>query len=85
MSKSSVKFASVRFDAIDPKKTLPAKFARLLAEAPIKQMVNGKTVCIKMHLGANLGYTTIPPLFTKILIDKIKEFGGDVFITDIFA
>jgi uncharacterized Fe-S center protein len=85
MSKASVKFASVRFDAIDPEKTLPAKFVRLLSEAPIKQMVKGKTVVIKMHLGANLGYTTIPPLFTKILVDKIKEFGGEVFITDLFA
>ena len=37
MTKSSVKFASVRFDAIDPQKTLPAKFARLLAGAPIKK------------------------------------------------
>ena len=85
MNKSLVKFASVRFDSIDPEKTLPAKFARLLSETPVKKMVKGKTVALKMHLGANLGYTTIPPLFTKILINKIKEFGGDVFITDVFV
>ncbi len=85
MSESLIKFASVRFDAIDPEKTLPAKFARLLSDESIKNMVNGKTVAIKMHLGSKLGYTTIPPLFVKILVDKIKEFGGDAFITDIFA
>lgn len=37
MGKASVKYASVRFDAIDPEKTLPAKFARLLSGAPMVQ------------------------------------------------
>ena len=84
MKPSIVKFASVSFESIDPDKTLPAKFARLLTDTPIKKIVKGKTVALKMHLGANLGYTTIPPLFTRILVDKIKKSGGNVFITDIF-
>ncbi len=84
MSNSIVKLATVQFDSIDPDKTLPAKFKRLLSTINLKKMVKNKVVALKMHLGGSLGYTTIPPLFVKILVEKIKENGGDVFITDLF-
>jgi len=83
MKKSTVKFASVEFDKIDPSATLPAKFDRLLKSYNLKNLVDGKIVALKMHLGRELGYTTIHPLFVKILIKNIKEAGGEVFITDI--
>jgi uncharacterized Fe-S center protein len=83
MEKSKVKFASVEFDKIDPSATLPAKFDRLLKSYDLKNLVNGKIVALKMHLGRELGYTTIHPLFVKILIKNIREAGGEVFITDI--
>jgi len=78
-----VKFASVEFDKIDPDVTLPAKFVRLLNSVDFKKIVEGKLVALKMHMGRGLGYTTIHPLFVKLLIVKIKESGGDVFITDV--
>jgi uncharacterized Fe-S center protein len=62
--------------------SLPAKFKRLLNNYPLKEMFGGKTVAIKMHLGGNLGYTTIPPLFVKILVTMVKEAGGKPFVTD---
>lgn len=83
MAKSEVKFASMEFERLDPDTTLPAKFARLLQTIPLKKMVDGKIVAIKMHLGRELGYTTIHPLFVKILIKKIREAGGELFITDV--
>ena len=36
-----------------------------------------------MHLGRNIGYSTIHPLYVKILVDKLKEYGAKiVYITD---
>ncbi|MCJ7472395.1 MAG: 4Fe-4S ferredoxin, partial [Actinobacteria bacterium] len=62
MVKSKVKFSSVKFDKLDKEATLPAKFIRMLKSIPLKEMVEGKTVALKMHLGGGLCYTTIHPL-----------------------
>ena len=83
LKKSLVRFASVEFDKIDPDATLPAKFDRLLKTVDLKRITGGKMVALKMHMGRGLGYTTIHPLFVKILIRHIKEAGGEVFITDV--
>ena len=84
MKKSLVKFSSVKFDRLDKEATLPAKFIRVLDSIPLKEMVDGKTVALKMHLGGGLGYTTIHPLFVKILVDALKNAGGKIFITDLY-
>ena len=84
MVKSKVKFSSVKFDKLDKEATLPAKFIRMLKSIPLKKMVEGKTVALKMHLGGGLGYTTIHPLFVRILVDALKEAGGKIFITDLY-
>jgi len=62
--------------------SLPAKFKRTLASFPMKDMFEGKSVAIKMHLGGHLGYSTIPPIFVKLLVRDIREAGGRPFITD---
>ena len=62
--------------------TLPAKFKRLLAQYPLAGMFGGKRVAVKMHLGGNLGFTTIRPLFVRLLIEAVKQAGGDPFVTD---
>ncbi len=80
---ATVYFASVAFDRIDPDATLPARFLRVLERYPLTDMVKGRRVAVKMHLGGNLGYSTIPPLFVRLLIQKLKEAGGDVFVTDV--
>jgi len=79
---SKVYFASAKMSALRADASLPAKFKRMLAEFPLKDMFEGKTVAIKMHLGGHLGYTTIPPIFVKTLIRQIKEAGGQPFVTD---
>ena len=80
--KSNVLFASVKYEKYDAKATLPAKFGRLIDEMNIDQTVKNKLTTIKMHLGRNIGYSTIHPLFVKILVDKLKSYGANVFITD---
>lgn len=79
---SKIYFASAKMSALRADASLPAKFRRLLSNFPLKDMFDDKSVAIKMHLGGNLGYTTIPPLFVKILVNEIRSAGGRPFITD---
>ena len=80
--KSEVLFASVLFDRYDADVTLPAKFKRMIDKMGLEDRVKGKTTAIKMHLGRGIGTTTIHPLYVKILADRLKEYGADVFVTD---
>lgn len=80
---SKVLFSSVYFDKYDANATLPAKFGRMIDKSDIKEFVKDKLTVIKMHLGRNIGYSTIHPLYVKILVDKLKEYGAKiVYITD---
>lgn len=79
---SKVLFTSVKFDKYDPSVTLPAKFERLLDKMELENVVKDKWTAIKMHVGRGIGYTTIHPLFVKILVDKLKKYGAKVYITD---
>jgi uncharacterized protein len=80
---SKVLFASVKYDKYDASVTLPAKFERLIDQIELlPETVKGKWTAIKMHLGRNIGYSTIHPLFVKLLVDKLRSYGAKVFITD---
>lgn len=79
---SKILFASVKYDKYDASVTLPAKFERLIDKMELEKVVKGKWTAVKMHLGRRIGYTTIHPLFVKILVDKLKGYGAKVFITD---
>ncbi len=81
--KSEVFFASARPEKMDRSLTLPARFQRLLERMPIGDRVAGKTVAIKMHLGGALGYSTIHPLFVRLLVEHVKKGKPKkVFVTD---
>ncbi len=79
---SKVLFTSCKYTKYDPDETLPRKFVRLIDAMNMGPTVKGKLVAIKMHVGRNIGYTTIHPMFVKILVDKLKEYGADVYLTD---
>jgi len=80
---SEVLFASAIPERLDRECTLPARFMRMLDLMPIKKLVKGKVVAIKMHLGGGLGYSTIHPFFVKLLVDHIKAGNPrDLFVTD---
>jgi len=81
--KSRVLFAPLDFNAYDAEQTLPARFSRLLDASGLADIVNRKHTAIKMHVGRETGFTTIHPLFVKILVDKIMASEPKrVFITD---
>ena len=79
---STVLFAPMTYNAYDANQTLPARFDRLLDQTPLKDIVKGKTVAIKFHVGANLSFSTISPIFVRKLVTKIQEWGGTCFLTD---
>lgn len=75
-------FAASTFDKYDENATLPAKFSRLIDQMAMEDVVKDKWTALKMHLGRKIGYSTVHPLFVKILVDKLKSYGAKVFITD---
>ena len=79
---SKVLFAPMKYARYEATQTLPAKFGRMLEKSPLGDMVNGKKVAIKMHVGDGITYSTIPPVFITILVDFVHAHGGDCFITD---
>lgn len=79
---SKILFSSVDYDRYDGDVTLPAKFKRLLDKMGFEDVVKDKWTAVKMHVGRGIGYTTIPPMFVKILVDKLKACGARVFVTD---
>ena len=79
---SKVLFSSMDYEKYDSSETLPSKFGRLIDMMDLGETVKKKSCVVKMHLGRNIGYTTIHPLFIKILVSKLKAAGANVFIAD---
>jgi uncharacterized protein len=79
---SKVWFSDMEYDKYDADVTLPARFGRMMDRMGMQDTVKDKLTVIKMHVGRRVGYSTIPPLFVKMLVDKLKSFGAKVYITD---
>ncbi len=79
---SKVLFAPMAFTRYEKNQTLPAKFDRMLDKTGLDGVVKDKKVAIKMHVGSGLSYSTIAPIFIRILVTKIQGWGGKCFITD---
>ena len=77
-----VLFAPMAFARYEASQTLPEKFARLLEKSGLAEKVKGKTVAVKMHVGAGVTYSTIPPVFVMKLVDFLHKNGAECFITD---
>jgi len=79
---SEVLFADAHVKELKADATLPAKFGRMLERIDLAGMFGGQTVAVKMHVGAHLGYTTIHPLFVRMLVAAMQRAGATVFLTD---
>jgi hypothetical protein len=77
-----VLFAPAHVDRLDRNATLPAKFGRLLDRLDFGARFEGKRVAIKMHLGGDIGFYTIHPLFVRQVVQAVRAAGGQPFITD---
>ena len=73
---NNVFFADARPRGLSADLSLPAKFRRLLQKMDLGSSVRDRTVAVKMHLGGNLGYTTIHPVFISILVEECRAAGA---------
>lgn len=80
---SKVYYGSPRQSRLDAKETLPAKLDLILEQLNLRERVKGETVAIKLHSGANIGYSTIHPVFVRKVVQAVKDGGGQPFVTDI--
>jgi uncharacterized Fe-S center protein len=79
---TEVLWAPVHYRKYSAEETLPSRFERLIDRMEMGPFVSGKWTVIKMHMGRQIGFTTIHPLFVKILVDKLRSYGAKVFIAD---
>lgn len=74
--KPVVYFSDIAVERLEAECTLPEKFKRALKRVSLPGLVKGKRVVIKMHMGGNVGYTTIRPLFARLLVQELKNAGA---------
>lgn len=79
---TTVHFASAHVARLDRNATLPARFERMLAQLNFAERFKDQRVAIKMHVGGGIGYSTIHPLFVRMVVDAVKAAGGNPFLTD---
>ncbi|MFX1375305.1 MAG: DUF362 domain-containing protein [Promethearchaeota archaeon] len=81
--KSKVYFGSVQHGKMAAFASFAAKVEKitdlLIEQTPIEKR---DKIAIKMHLGLNDGYQTVPVFFIRRLVKAIKKTGGYPFITD---
>ncbi len=79
----TVYFGSARQARLDAKETLPAKLEIILDKLHLRDRVKGELVVLKMHVGNNMIYSTIHPIFVRRVVQAIKDGGGKPFIADV--
>ncbi len=80
---NKVTFISAVPKALKADSTLPVLLERMLAEWNFKKRFKDKKVAVKMHLGGNVGYSTINPLFVARVVKAVIDAGGKPFVTDL--
>lgn len=81
--KSKVYFGSARQGKLTAEETLPAKLDLILNELQVRDRVKNELVGIKLHLGQNIGYSTIHPVFVRKVVQAVKDGGGKPFVFDL--
>ena len=80
---SQVFYASPRQARLEANETLPVKLDLIVERLGIRDRVKGENVAIKMHLGGNVGYSTLHPVFVRRVVKAVKDGGGRPFIVDL--
>lgn len=80
---SIVYYGSPRQARLEAKETLPAKLDLILDRLHLRERVKDEIVVIKMHVGNNINYSTIHPVFVRKVVQAIKDGGGKPFVADV--
>lgn len=78
-----VYYGSPRQSRLEAKETLPAKLDLILDALQLRERVKNELVCLKLHVGNNIGYSTIHPVFVRKVVQAVKDGGGIPFIADV--
>lgn len=80
MKASAVYFADLRAST---KENFPQKLGRLLDTCGLKQITPRRgLVAIKLHFGETGNTAFVRPVLVKKVVSKVKECGGEPFLTD---
>jgi len=82
MVPSKVYFGSMQSRSLAPEHSFAAKFIQVIEKLGIENTVKDKSVLVKMHLGGNVGFSTVNPFLVGLLVSKIRGAGGRPFIAD---
>jgi uncharacterized Fe-S center protein len=78
-----VYFGTGRQARLKAEETLPAKLDLILEQLNLRERVKDESVCLKMHTGNNIGYSTVHPVFVRKVVNAVLEGGGKPFIVDV--
>ena len=81
--KSTVYYGSPRQAKLKAEETLPAKLDLLIDKLDIRERVKGEVVAVKLHVGNNIGYSMIHPVFIRKVVQAVKDGGGKPFVCDV--
>ena len=80
---STAYFGSVRTTSTRSEHSFVGKYDVIVEKLGIKGAVKDKNVVIKLHLGGNVGFSTVHPFLVGRLVNTIKGGGGRPYIVDI--
>ena len=80
---STVYYGSPRQSRLEASETLPAKLDLILEKLQLRDRVKGESVCLKLHVGNDIGYSVVHPIFVRKVVQAIKDGGGKPFIVDV--
>jgi len=80
---SIVYYGSPRQSRLEAKETLPAKLDLILERLKLRERVKDEIVALKLHVGNDIGYSTIHPVFVRKVVQAIKDGGGKPYIIDV--
>jgi len=76
-------FGSPRQAHLKAEETLPAKLDLIIDKLHIRERVKDELVAIKLHVGNNIGYSVIHPVFVRKIVQAVKDGGGKPFVCDV--
>lgn len=82
MAKAQVYFGSSAVERPSGEASLPAKLRRILERFDLERLCRKDRVPIKMHLGGGTGYTTVHPVFVRVVAEAVRKAGGQPFVVD---
>lgn len=73
-------FSSVKMKRMREEESYPAKMLRSLDMVNLPEIVGGRRVAVKVHLGEGTNFQTVHPGLVRLVVERIKAAGGNPFV-----